>query len=107
MLNIRLLIRNPFNHDDEFTDTICYKFGPVLRTENKFWEFQIYRTKEIFFKIGLDITNRGDHAGIMFELNLFGFDLNFHFYDQRHWDYENNRYYLYGEDDDETGDLEK
>ena len=39
-----------------------------------------------------------DHAGVSLWLGLSGFDVGLHFYDTRHWDYENNRWEVYEED---------
>lgn len=39
-----------------------------------------------------------DHAGVSLWLGLLGFDVGLHFYDTRHWDYENNRWEVYEED---------
>lgn len=40
-----------------------------------------------------------DHPGFMFEFTLLKlFTLAIHFYDSRHWSYENNRFYKEGEE---------
>ncbi len=33
-----------------------------------------------------------DHAGLYFELNLFGLEILYSRYDTRHWDHENNKF---------------
>ena len=36
---------------------------------------------------------REDHAGVDFKIGLFGWTFNIHFYDTRHWNDEEGRYY--------------
>jgi hypothetical protein len=43
-------------------------------------------------------TVRQSHAGLELEAGVFGYCIQFTFYDNRHWDYENNCYELYQED---------
>jgi hypothetical protein len=62
-----------------------------ILTQNKAWEFNIYRTATIFSK-SLDLSMRRDHAGLRVEIGLLGYDFEFQIYDVRHWDYEKNTY---------------
>lgn len=39
-----------------------------------------------------------DHAGVSLWLGLLGFDVGLHFYDTRHWDYDNDRWEVCEED---------
>lgn len=50
------------------------------------------------FHLELEIRWKSDHAGVSLWLGLLGFDVGLHFYDTRHWDYENNRWEVYEED---------
>lgn len=45
-----------------------------------------------FFHLELNIRWKTDHAGISLWLGLLGFDIGLHFYDTRHWDFENNKW---------------
>ena len=58
---------------------------------HKYWEFNINRCPEI---ISFDFSwyIRTDHAGIEIWVGLFGYALQFRFYDNRHWDSKNNCY---------------
>jgi hypothetical protein len=38
----------------------------------------------------LGFTHRRDHAGLDFELALFGYGVHFMIYDERHWNWETN-----------------
>ena len=62
---------------------------------------EIYFDLSIFyalFHFEFRVSWMTDHAGVSLWLGLFGFDLGLHFYDTRHWDYENNRWEVYEED---------
>lgn len=64
-------------------------------TKNKSLEFEILYSNSFLFKLELDFSIIGkDHAGIRFEVGLFGLELVFHFYDNRHWNYETNAWEL-------------
>ena len=89
MIYINLSISNPFS--DRF-DHVLLKNGIV--TQNKAWECNIYRSTTIIaFKFNL--TGRRDHAGCQFEIGLLGYEIEFHIYDVRHWDEENNTWMEY------------
>lgn len=75
------------------SETIYKSFYSLFKpiSKNKNIELELFFFNDYTFKIELDasfITGR-DHAGISFELNLFGVSININFYDSRHWDYEN------------------
>lgn len=81
MIYIGFALRNPFKHRHEGV-----KSWTVAVTRNKTIEFGIYRNNSIIggsFKItGL----REDHAGFGFDLELLSWNLDFIFYDNRHFD---------------------
>ena len=60
--------------------------------KNKAVEFNGYRTNRII-DLDFDLRFRGDHAGVRFGLGLFGYGVELHFYDCRHWDWHNNCYF--------------
>ena len=46
---------------------------------------------DYWFHIELNIQFSGsDHAGPSFEISFFGYIINLHIYDNRHWDQEKN-----------------
>lgn len=42
--------------------------------------------------INLNVTTKGDHAGLRFYAGWFRFMIEFNFIDIRHWDYKKDRY---------------
>lgn len=42
--------------------------------------------------INFEYSQKCDHAGFNFDLNLIWFTLCIHFYDHRHWDYNKDDY---------------
>lgn len=98
--------------------TLLYRHGKCKK-EHKHWEFQIYTalnfwwnleftlqhanstfTKQTMFYIDvlklltLNISNsrNQDHAGFRIELNVLGMNFDYSYYDERHWDDENNKW---------------
>jgi hypothetical protein len=62
--------------------------------KHKFWEVQFMKNSELF-RIEFNWTVQQDHAGVQLELGLFGYQLDFNFYDNRHWDTETNSWKVY------------
>lgn len=93
MLSFQFNIRNPFSNRWECIKT----WAGVTPFANKFWEAQIDKTSDI---VGLEfrLTTRQDHSGIFLCLALFGFEIIFNYYDNRHWNHQNNQW----EDHNET-----
>jgi hypothetical protein len=87
MIHYSFRIRNPYSNRFEHAVT---KHGIV--TQNKAWEFNIYRTSTIFSN-SLELTMRSDHAGLRLEIGLLGYDVEFQIYDVRHWDHSQKGYY--------------
>jgi len=87
MIKLNFVITNPFS--DRF-NCVYTKPGKTWFA-HKFWEFGIYETDDI---IGLNFSMkvREDHPGFHFYCSLFGWGIDFHFYDHRHWNAETNKY---------------
>lgn len=64
--------------------------------KNKYWEAEFMKDDELF-RIEFEWSYRQDHAGVRIELGLLGYKGSFTFYDCRHWNYEEGRWYRYGE----------
>ncbi len=83
---------------------IPLKSGSIPWWKHKHWEIQISQFGgriDTIFSIHLDLAlNGSDHAGPKFCLELFGYVLDMQIYDDRHWNYEKNRWYLPGEEKD-------
>jgi len=70
-------------------------------SENKAIEIELTHSEyDEWFEFSLRTRRKQDHGGIGFTfalLTLFTFDINF--YDKRHWNYEENRWYKYNEEE--------
>jgi hypothetical protein len=58
-----------------------------LLSKHKAVEFNGYRTHHII-DVNFDFKPTSDHGGVRLMLGLLGYDIELHFYDTRHWDYE-------------------
>jgi hypothetical protein len=89
MINFSFSLYNPFRYrfDNRFSKS--WKL-----TENKAIEVEYIRTN-ILLMIDFRLSFRQDHAGLAVGLGLFGYEGCVELYDVRHWDYENNRWYVY------------
>lgn len=88
MIHINFNIRNPWSN--RFDNLKCWSEKVF---ENKAIEFEILKTTDII-DFSIDITHRQSHAGFRLELGLLGYNMSFHFYDTRHWDYDANTWDL-------------
>ena len=66
--------------------------------KHKYWEVQILKNDNLLL-VHFEITTKQDHAGFGIELGLFGYEIHFKFYDNRHWNYEENRWMIYTEEE--------
>ena len=96
MINASFYISNPVSKQDY--KNIYSTGGPLLK--NKYWELNVEKSSCIFGSM-LSVAYRQSHAGVFFDLALFGYGIDFGFYDVRHWDYEKNQWCIYPEDKDE------
>jgi len=83
MINLNFSIDNPFS---ERFNIVAASSGVI--TKHKAWEANIYCTANIV-KLTLTYSIKQDHAGLVIEFGLFGYEFEFRIYDTRHWDYEN------------------
>lgn len=59
-------------------------------SENKNLEIETFYSNEYLFRFEFKFAPRGeDHAGAMFLVNIFGWEIEIRIYDSRHWDYKN------------------
>jgi hypothetical protein len=94
MIKTNIAIRNPFAKDAP----VKFDFWKALViTKNKSFEFQIWHgSMYCLFEFSLDLSWRGcDHAGPSLYISLFGWDVTFKLYDNRHWDYKNGTWQLH------------
>jgi hypothetical protein len=93
MIYLTFNIANPLRD----TWTILWNKSGLIG-KHKAWEFNGYRTNHIV-NIDFHFNPVGDHGGIRAMLGLFGFDVELHFYDVRHWDIEKKDWVNYGQPD--------
>lgn len=71
----------------------AYTYGSIGK--NKAWELEVGKNKDWnWFEFRKSLTRHCDHAGFTLYLEVLGFWINFIIYDGRHWNYNENRYYL-------------
>ena len=91
MINLDFSIVNPWR-TDKIWNILWSKSGSITR--NKSWEFNGYHTGNII-NVEFRWTLQGDHAGAYLMLGVFGYQVELHFYDTRHWDYDANTWKCY------------
>jgi hypothetical protein len=84
MILLQFNISNPLSD----TWTILWNKSSFL-SKNKAIEFNGYRTNHII-NVDFNFKPKGDHAGARVMLGILGFDIELHFYDTRHWNWETN-----------------
>ena len=84
MIYLSLSLSNPFSN------RYSVVYGKTGKTWNphKFWDLSICKQSSII-GFTFDFTTRQDHAGFSLEIELFGWGIEYRFYDNRHWDYKN------------------
>ena len=81
-------------------DTVFCLENRIPRTDHKYYCVQMYRDPVLLgFKFRL--APREDHGGVRMEIGLFGFALTMQIYDNRHWNFDEGRWEIYLEEDDE------
>jgi len=86
MIDLNFSIANPW-HSNSVWD-ILWNISRSI-TKHKAVEFNGYRT-EYIIDVEFNAKFTGDHAGARIMLGLFGYAVELHFYDMRHWDYDRN-----------------
>lgn len=86
MIYFNFNLRNP-RWQDRFQSIKWWAGATPIK--NKFWEIQIMKDAELL-RVEFEFTAKQDHAGVKLELGLAGYKACFTFYDNRHWDQDNN-----------------
>jgi hypothetical protein len=84
MISLNCNVRNPWSNC--FENLWCRAYATPF--DNKFIEIQVTRGSTLI-SFCFNWTVRQSHAGLDIELGLFGYDVHFQFYDNRHWDNKN------------------
>ena len=93
MISLSLNLRNPWSQ--EFKNFWSRAYDTPF--ENKYIELEVYKDSSLL-AINVNCTIRQSHAGLYFEVGLLGYCFHFQFYDIRHWNYTEGRYYKYSEE---------
>ena len=96
MIHLQFNVRNPCSKRFH-----SYKGYSWQVSKHKAIEVELLKTADIV-ELHLSITHRQSHAGVEFELGLFGYNFAFRFYDSRHWDYILNKWETYEDTDSKT-----
>lgn len=94
MIYFNINIRNP-RWWDRFTNikNWCWK-TPI---KHKWVEVEVIKNDNLL-RLEFQVTTQQDHAGCNLELGLFGYEVRFTFYDNRHWNHEEHRWMFYTEE---------
>lgn len=93
MIYLGFSLTNPWFKDtgDKFHTLYCKE---ECLKGHKYYCFQVSKYAATILEFKLDISWRGkDHAGFDIEFTLFGYTVNLHIYDNRHWNDETNNWY--------------
>jgi hypothetical protein len=94
MILLQFNIRHPFKHN--FKNLWCRAWPTWFK--NKFIELEFYTSSDLV-SFRFNWTVRTDHAGLDIEAGLFGYNVHFNFYDNRHWNSEEGRWMFYTEEE--------
>lgn len=93
MISFNFNLRNPWS--TTFKNLWCRAYSTPF--EHKFIELEV--TKDFtLISFMFNWTVRQSHAGLDLEFGLFGYNVHFNFYDNRHWNSTEGRYYKYSEE---------
>jgi hypothetical protein len=91
MILLQFNVSNPWRSDKVWD--ILWSINRSV-TKHKAIEFNGYRTGH-FINMEFDSRFQGNHAGARIMLGLFGYEVEIHFYDIRHWDYDRHTWESY------------
>lgn len=84
-------IRNPWRNKSQWASKY-FKDGKTP-FNHKYWEVQIAKSSDILLRFKFSLTSQQDHAGAVLEIGAVGWEFYFTFYDNRHWNIEESRWY--------------
>jgi hypothetical protein len=88
MISFNFNIRNPWSN--RFKNLWNRSYNTPF--ENKFIELEVMRDFTLV-SFRFNWTVRQSHAGLELEAGVFGYCIQFNFYDNRHWDSDEGRYF--------------
>ena len=66
----------------------------ITLSKNKTIEIETYKDKTVRFEISIRWITKTDHAGLDINIGLFGNTFRINTYDNRHWDYDKEKWEL-------------
>jgi len=87
VINLKFAIEYPFTR---LSFNNIFNRGWSTPFKHKHFEIEVLQDCEYLLHFNFNWTTRCDHAGGKLQLGLFGYELMFHLYDSRHWDYHAN-----------------
>lgn len=93
MISFNFNLSNPWSN--RFENLWCKSYDTPFK--NKFIEVELLKDTSIV-SFMFRLTTRQSHGGLYFDLGLLGYSFSFNFYDNRHWNYEDGRYFRYNEE---------
>ena len=93
MINFSFALINPWGK--RWENVWCRVYNTPFK--NKFLELEFIKDTTVV-SIAFHLSTRQSHGGLSMELGLLGYSVNFNFYDNRHWNYDEGRYFEYGEE---------
>jgi hypothetical protein len=104
MIYFRFSIDNPFRDTsaDRKTKDYFYYDEPIKFWKHKYLSLQVSKFGYgNIFNFDFDLSPRAqDHGGLRMTLGLFDYDVIFNIYDNRHWNYDKNRWVDYDNEDE-------
>ena len=92
MISLNFNIRNPWSNT--FKNLWCQSYSTPFK--NKFIELEVTRDSTLV-SFMFNWTIRQSHAGLDLEVGLFGYNVHFQLYDNRHWNTETGCWVRYDE----------
>jgi len=80
MISFNFSLRNPWSNT--FKNLWCKSYTTPFK--NKFIELECYKDNSLL-SVMFDCSFRRSHAGLVIDLGVFGYNVQFQFYDNRHW----------------------
>jgi hypothetical protein len=64
----------------------------IVGTKHKHLELEAYVQDTSDFDVSFDISTKGDHPGLKFDITAFFFGFSFSILDDRHWNWSSDRF---------------
>lgn len=66
--------------------------------KHKYLELEVFEDTTVL-SFSFQLAIRQSHGGLTIGLGVLGYSFNFQFYDNRHWNYDEGRYFKYNEEE--------